>query len=182
MLPGEALGWVIGAMGRGSRVSSAHRIPLGGWHVNHAVEVVDARGRAHRLVLRRWARPGWERDDPDYTVERELRVLDLLRASEVPAPVVVAADPTGAQCGVPALLITRLPGDPRARPTRPGTTSAASSPTPSPRSTTSPASPRSSPTASTTTALAPPLPAGCRPRASGRRRPPRCEIRRRRPR
>ena len=112
MLPDEALGWVIGVMGRGSRVSSAHRLPLGGWHVNHAVEVVDARGRAHRLVLRRWARPGWERDDPDYTVEREVRVLDLLRAPAVPAPVVVAADPTGAQCGVPALLITRLPGDP----------------------------------------------------------------------
>lgn len=88
------------------------RLPLGGWHVNHALDVVDADDRLHRLVLRRWARPGWDREDPDYTVERETRVLELLRSTPVPAPAVLGADPTGGRCDVPAMLLTRLPGHP----------------------------------------------------------------------
>ncbi len=115
VLPEQAAPWVTEAVGRGSRVVSARRLPLGGWHVNHAVVVVDARGRTHRLVLRRWARPGWEADDPDYTAGREVRVLELVGATPVPAPAVVAADPAGAHCDVPAILLTRLPGHP-ARP------------------------------------------------------------------
>ncbi len=90
----------------------ARRLGLGGWHVNHAVDVLDPRGSLHQLVLRRWARAGWEEDDPDYTAEREARVLELLRASAVPAPEVLAADLLGASCGVPALLLSRLVGRP----------------------------------------------------------------------
>ncbi len=90
----------------------ARRLRLGGWHVNHALDAVDADGRTHRLVLRRWARPGWEVDDPDYTVQRETRVLELLRSTQVPAPALVAADPEGARCDVPAMLLTRLAGHP----------------------------------------------------------------------
>jgi hypothetical protein len=36
---------------------------MGSWHLNHALTVVDGDGRVHRLVLRRWARPGWDRDE-----------------------------------------------------------------------------------------------------------------------
>jgi len=97
-------------IGPGSRVTSLRRLRLGGWHVNHAIDAVDGHGRTHRVVLRRWARPGWECDDPDYTVEREIRILEVLRSSTVPAPAVVAADPAGRRCDVPALLLTRLPG------------------------------------------------------------------------
>jgi aminoglycoside phosphotransferase (APT) family kinase protein len=112
VLPSQAMRWVAGVIGPGSRVASARRLRPGGWHVNHALDVLDRRGRTHRLVLRRWARPGWQTDDPDYTVEREARVLELLRLTPVPAPVVVAADPNGAHCDVPAILLTRLPGHP----------------------------------------------------------------------
>jgi len=72
----------------------------------------STRADAHRLVLRRWARPGWEVDDPDYTVEREIRVLELVRRTHVPTPMIVAADPAGVSCDVPAMLLTRLPGHP----------------------------------------------------------------------
>lgn len=99
-------------IGPGSRVVSVRRLRPGSWHVNHALNVADGSGRIHRLVLRRWARPGWETDDPDYTVERETRVLGLLGPAPVPAPAVVAADPAGARCDVPAIILTRLPGHP----------------------------------------------------------------------
>ncbi len=114
MLSDQACRWVIEVVGAGSRIMSARRLRPGGWHVNHALDVFDARARTHRLVLRRWAREGWELDDPDYTVEREARVLELLRCAPVPVPAVVAADPDGERCDVPALLLTRLPGRPPA--------------------------------------------------------------------
>ncbi len=103
---------MTGEVGPGSRIARAWRLRLGGWHVNHALDVVDAAGHAHRLVLRRWARAGWDADDADYTVQRETRVLGLLRPTQVPAPAMVAADPAGARCDVPAILLTRLPGHP----------------------------------------------------------------------
>jgi aminoglycoside phosphotransferase (APT) family kinase protein len=110
VLPDQAARWVADVVGSGSRVVSARRLRRGSWHVNHAVDVVDTDGRIRRLVLRRWARPGWEVDDPDYTVDRETRVLGLLAPTPVPVPEVVAADPAGVHCDVPAILATRIPG------------------------------------------------------------------------
>jgi aminoglycoside phosphotransferase (APT) family kinase protein len=99
------------AVGPGGRVLSVRPLPST-WLANHAVTVADRHGRRHRLVLRRWARPGWDLDDPDYTAKREAMVLGLLAGAGVPAPRLVAADPDAAACDVPALLLTRLPGRP----------------------------------------------------------------------
>jgi hypothetical protein len=73
---------VLDVFGHGSRIVRAKRLSLGGWHVNHAVDVIDTHRRVHRVVLRRCARPGWKLDDPDYTVAREIRVLALLRSGD----------------------------------------------------------------------------------------------------
>jgi aminoglycoside phosphotransferase (APT) family kinase protein len=60
-------------------------------------------------VLRRWtSRAG----SPDFSPEREIAALALLAGCEIPTPVLVAADPAGAYCDVPTLLITRLDGHP----------------------------------------------------------------------
>jgi aminoglycoside phosphotransferase (APT) family kinase protein len=110
--PERTLRWATESVGPGSRLDSLRRLTQGGWHANHALTVVDRRGITHRLVLRRWARPEWAIEDPDFTAAREAAVLDLLAASPVPAPQLVAADPEGAACDVPTLLLTRLPGRP----------------------------------------------------------------------
>jgi aminoglycoside phosphotransferase (APT) family kinase protein len=113
-LPPQTLHWVTSQFGTGSRITRLRPIPHGGWHANHALVVVDRHGHRHRLILRRWARPGWEVDDPDFTVAREVTVLGLLADAMVPTPTprVVAADPDGAVCDVPTLLCVRLPGRP----------------------------------------------------------------------
>src|SRR5919109_1313326 len=89
--PEQTLRWAAEAVGRGSRVTSVRRLTEGGWHANHALTVVDGDGRVHRLVLRRWARPEWKVEDPDFTPEREARVLELLAAAPVPVPHLVAS-------------------------------------------------------------------------------------------
>jgi aminoglycoside phosphotransferase (APT) family kinase protein len=104
------LRWAADSVSAGCRIASVRRLTEGGWHANHALTVVDRAGRSHRLVLRRWARPEWRTEDPDFTVEREACALGLLADTPVPAPVVVAADPEAAVCDVPTLLLTRLPG------------------------------------------------------------------------
>ena len=109
--PSQALAWVVAALGAGSRLLSVRPLPSS-WLANHAVTVADRRGHHHRLVLRRWARPGWDLDDPDYTAQREATILGLLADAAVPTPALVAADPDGAACDVPALLLARLPGRP----------------------------------------------------------------------
>jgi aminoglycoside phosphotransferase (APT) family kinase protein len=106
----RTLRWAGEAVGRGGRVTSVRRLVHGGWHANHAITVVDRRGGTHRLVLRRWARPEWKLEDPDFTPEREIAVLELLARAPIPVPRVVAADPDGAVCDAPTLLLTRLPG------------------------------------------------------------------------
>jgi len=114
--PESTLRWAAQSVGRGSRIVSIRAFAVGGWHANHALTIVDRHGTAHRLVLRRWARPEWAVEDPDFTAAREAAVLALLAGSPVPAPRPVAADPEGAVCDVPTLLLTRLPGRPPALP------------------------------------------------------------------
>jgi hypothetical protein len=110
--PERTLRWVTDSIGAGSRIASMRRLTEGGWHANHALTVVDGHGRPHRLVLRRWARPEWELEDPDFTAEREALVLELLSGSSLPTPPLVAADPEAAACDVPTLLVGRLLGRP----------------------------------------------------------------------
>jgi aminoglycoside phosphotransferase (APT) family kinase protein len=104
-VPPASLRWAQDAAG--ARVVAA--LPLESqWLANHLLVLADGR----ELVLRRWARPGWELDDPDLTAAREALVLQRLADTPVPAPQLVAADPQAAACDVAALLITRVPGAP----------------------------------------------------------------------
>jgi aminoglycoside phosphotransferase (APT) family kinase protein len=109
--PAAALRWAATPFGPGSRVVAVRSLPSA-WLANHALDVAAQDGAVHRVVLRRWARPGWDEEDPDFTAAREAAVLELLAPTPVPAPRLVAADPDAAACDVPALLLTRLPGGP----------------------------------------------------------------------
>jgi aminoglycoside phosphotransferase (APT) family kinase protein len=84
----------------GGITSSIHRL------------AVETRQGAHlQVVLRRWtpADRGEIANAPQL-VEREQRVLRGLEGTALPAPRVLAADPTGESTGFPAILMTRVPG------------------------------------------------------------------------
>ncbi|GGM60223.1 hypothetical protein GCM10012275_34230 [Longimycelium tulufanense] len=103
----ETVSWVCRSLG-GARILASEFLPGGNSHANHAL-LVDG-PVPYQVVLRRWVRPGWWVADPDFTVEREVAALALLERADVPAPRVIAADPTGEHGDAPALLMTRLPG------------------------------------------------------------------------
>nr|WP_245667417.1 aminoglycoside phosphotransferase family protein [Actinomadura macra] len=118
------LRWVEGCLGKGAEVRMIRPLAGGSAHANHALLVETPAGSAHRLVLRRWTpRDTTPATDPvaaarrcyvdtEFSPEREIAALALLAGCEIPTPSLVAADPSGAYCDVPALLITRLVGHP----------------------------------------------------------------------
>jgi aminoglycoside phosphotransferase (APT) family kinase protein len=108
--PAAALDWAARSIGPGARVASVRPLTRGRWHANHALVIVVATGESYRVVLRRWARPGWRDEDPHFTAEREIATYELLSSTDLPAPRLLAADPHARSSDVPAILISRLPG------------------------------------------------------------------------
>ncbi|HEX6472579.1 MAG TPA: aminoglycoside phosphotransferase family protein [Streptosporangiaceae bacterium] len=110
--PPATLRWIEDCLGPASRVAWVRPLPGGVSHVNHALAVETRSGSVHQLVLRRWARPGATLADLEFPPEREIAALALLARCELATPSLVAADPSGTYCDAPALLITRLDGQP----------------------------------------------------------------------
>ena len=108
-LPEMTRAWIRDRLGAGTRIVSIHPRSGGTSSAIHAVTVEHRDGTRQSLVLRRYVRADWLAEEPDLA-EHEARVLDLLERTEVDAPRLVAVDQHGAQCDVPAVLMTRLPG------------------------------------------------------------------------
>ena len=110
--PPEALAWVRDSIGPAARIVGVRPLLRSRWHANHVVRVVGADGSLRELVLRRWARPGWDIVDPDFDAAREAAVLRVAERIDVPTPTLIAVDPEPRSCDVPALLMSRLDGRP----------------------------------------------------------------------
>src|SRR5438105_1832654 len=101
--------WVEKAVGNGAEVIRVRRLSGGTASAVHAVDVRVAGGTALRLVLRRHLLFSFLQEEPD-VAEREARKLQLLERAGIAAPRLVAVDPSGDECDVPAVLMTRMPG------------------------------------------------------------------------
>jgi aminoglycoside phosphotransferase (APT) family kinase protein len=104
----EARTWVAEQFGVGAHVRTARRLTGGITSAMHVLSVESKSGQRTDVVLRRW-------NDDDHVegadwVTRESSILEQLAGSDLPTPEVLAIDPTGARCGQPALLMSRLPG------------------------------------------------------------------------
>jgi len=103
--PPQALAWAGARLG--GPVVSARALRGGMSSAVHLVTVQRPGGRREHAVLRRYVRPDPDEPDP---AAREARALRVAGMADVPTPVLLAVDPDGTEAGVPALLMTRLPG------------------------------------------------------------------------
>jgi len=97
------------SLGRGALVTAVRRLRGGTSAAVHLLGVTGGGGQPRWVVLRRFVRAEWLAEETDLAT-REARVLDALRGTRLPVPECLAADPTGAECDVPAVLMTRVPG------------------------------------------------------------------------
>jgi aminoglycoside phosphotransferase (APT) family kinase protein len=105
--PRQALAWAAACLG--GPVISARALRGGMSSAVHLLTTEQANGRRRQAVLRRYVRPEVNDSEPGIA-EREARALRAAGAAEVPTPVLLAIDPTGTGAGVPAVLMSRLPG------------------------------------------------------------------------
>jgi aminoglycoside phosphotransferase (APT) family kinase protein len=100
--------WVERSLGPGSQVIRVRRLGGGTASAMHAVDVRRG-GLVVRLALRRYVAFPVLEEEPD-APEREARNLQLVEKAGLAAPRLVAVDPAGSDCDVPAVLMTRLSG------------------------------------------------------------------------
>ncbi len=106
-LPRQALEWVGHVLG--GTVRSARALRGGTSSAVHLVTVQRRGGDMEQVVLRRYVQPELNEDEPDIA-EREARALRFVESIRLPVPWLLALDPSGTEAGVPAVLMSRLPG------------------------------------------------------------------------
>jgi aminoglycoside phosphotransferase (APT) family kinase protein len=105
--PRQALDWAGAALG--GTVTTARALRGGTASAVHLLTVTGPAG-TRRVVLRRYVRP---EDTEPGIAEHEARALTLAAGLGVPTPEPLAVDPRGGAAGVPAVLMSRLPGSVR---------------------------------------------------------------------
>jgi aminoglycoside phosphotransferase (APT) family kinase protein len=107
MLSHNVRSWIEDTVG--GRVTSVGVLPGATSSMLHAIEV-ESDGRRRSLVLRRFTDEDWVRREPDIAVREAASVQQAARAG-LPVPELVATDRDGSYCGVPATLVSKLPGE-----------------------------------------------------------------------
>jgi len=105
--PRQALAWA--AVQLGGTVISARALRGGMSSAVHLLTAQDGAGQRRQAVLRRYVRPESNAEEPGIA-GREARALRAVETVSVPTPQLLAVDPSGADAGVPAVLMSRLPG------------------------------------------------------------------------
>ena len=100
--------WVEERIGAGATMTSVRQLKGATSSTLYAIQI--AQGRASQtFVLRLFTNQEWLAEEPDLA-EHEATNLHKVAAAGVPVPELIAYDPSGDDCGVPAILMTRLPG------------------------------------------------------------------------
>jgi hypothetical protein len=106
VLPATTLAWV--ERETGGRVIGTETVQDRSVSVHFVT--LERGGSTTSLALRRFPDHERAKTDPWYVPANEARTMELLSPTPVLAPELIAADPRGEHCDVPALLTTRLPG------------------------------------------------------------------------
>ena len=101
--------WVSRHLNAGERIIESETLSGGITAEMRKLTVWTTDGFSRNLVLRAYTDPASLLHAED-SLRRESAALTLLSGSGVPAPQLVAFDPTAAHCEYPSLLMTHLPG------------------------------------------------------------------------
>lgn len=102
-----ALAWVERSLG--TKVVAHHAIRGGSSSAIHRLRLAPPVDGADAVVLRRYVIAKDVDEEPDIAA-REASALQLVERAAVPTPRLLAIDPTGAESGVPSIVMSRLPG------------------------------------------------------------------------
>jgi len=102
------IAWIERAEGHGRRVRSAELLPGATSSTLVLLRLSDGDATVRR-VLRLFTLAEWLAEEPDLALH-EATALQRMAAGDPATPEVIAYDPDGAHCGVPAILMTCLPG------------------------------------------------------------------------
>jgi aminoglycoside phosphotransferase (APT) family kinase protein len=101
--------WIHDVLGSGVTIQPAVRLAGATSSELFHIRAQSGSGDAD-LVLRLFVKEDWLREEPDLALH-EAASLTKARETGLPTPELVAIDTEGTQCGVPAVLMTRLPGE-----------------------------------------------------------------------
>lgn len=93
----------------GAKVVATRSLRGGTSSAVHLLLLRTKGGALDRAVLRRYVRPDVNLEEPGI-VEHEVNALHAAEGADVPTPRLIGADKTGMEAGVPAVLMSFLPG------------------------------------------------------------------------
>lgn len=102
--------WIVNAVHPDAAIVSVQQLHGGITSLLHSITLA-VHGREQAVVLRQFNNPDWVRSVPDLAVREAESLRRAARAGGIQVPEVVAYDMTGNECGVPAVLMTRLAGE-----------------------------------------------------------------------
>ncbi len=111
----RAVAWAAEALGLSVEALTLKPLPGASSSSVYAL-TARAGSDAHEYVLRLFTNRAWLAQEPDLARHEAAALQEIARIG-LPGPELVAWDATGAACGVPAVLMTRVPGRVVLRPT-----------------------------------------------------------------
>lgn len=108
LLPERLLRWVIESVDPSATVHATERLYGGMSSIVHGVTLQIGTGIQH-FVLRQFDNTQWLEEEPELA-RHEAEALRLAAQVKGNTPRIIAFDETGSDCGIPAVLMTRLEG------------------------------------------------------------------------
>lgn len=106
----RALSWALRQAGPGSRLIQAIRLKGGISSAVYRLEIATDTEEENSLwVMRIIQDEAWIQEEPNLPIHEKEALLAACEAG-MPAPVWIASDPDGRECGYPAVLMSCLPG------------------------------------------------------------------------
>ena len=111
LLTPEIRAWITESLGAAAQITRAERLAGSTSTTLVALDVTQG-AITHALVVRLFDNQVWLANEPDLAPHE---AANLLKASAIPTPTpdLIAVDEDGSACGLPAVLMTRLPGSVR---------------------------------------------------------------------